>query len=92
MIVILLLWYIFLQEDIEKKYKELVQSNENKCRDTCQTALKELYESIEENLKAGKYTCSGGFRLYKNDIRDFEDTYKLKIGRIGVKVGLLTKF
>lgn len=75
-----------MNEDIEKKYKELVQLNENKCRDTCQTALKELYESIEENLKAGKYTCSGGFRLYKNDIRDFEDTYKLKIGRIGVKM------
>ena len=91
MCLIILRWLLFnaTQEDIERKYRELVQMNEDICRNTCQDALKQLYEPIKENLKAGKYTRSGGFRLYKDDIRVFEETYKLRIGRIGVKVGLL---
>ena len=54
-------------------------------QNTCEQLLNSLAASYQKKLEDGKYSCAGGYALYKEDIKEMETKYQ-QTPNIGVKV------
>lgn len=79
---------MFLQEYIAVAYQGFVDENEKTSRRTCESLLSSLHQAIENDFKAGKYSCPGGYERYRADMDSLVQRYRQTPGK-GVMVGIV---
>ncbi|XP_078572665.1 guanylate-binding protein 2-like [Branchiostoma floridae x Branchiostoma japonicum] len=69
-------WKKHLQDELEKERLSLLQMNGSKSRTLCDNILKEVDESVRENLGKGVYNRIGGLETYMRDMDVVYNTYR----------------
>ena len=81
-------FFMFLQEYIAVAYQGFVDENEKTSRRTCESLLSSLHQAIENDFKAGKYACPGGYERYRADMDSLVQRYRQTPGK-GVMVSIV---
>ncbi len=76
---------VYLKEQIRQKYLKFSEANSKASEEKCKKLLEELEENLMTNLKEGKYTKSGGFADYQEEVQMITALYE-SIPDLGVQV------
>ena len=88
-----ILKYLFLQEELEKKYLSYISKNESASEKKCQLVLTSLWQDIDQKIE--NYTTSGGgsgYAIYKDDVLKAETSYSKRVDLGPMKDKVLTEF
>ncbi|XP_032083492.1 uncharacterized protein LOC116515507 [Thamnophis elegans] len=75
---------------VESKKEEYCRKNELKSSEICSALLSSLSENLEQNIKNGSYSRSGGHQEFVNDLRKVEKEF-LETPKKGIMAGKILK-
>ena len=81
----LTLLILCFQGVIQGKYVQIYEKNFIESRKASEQIIKQVFKPLEDNLGAGLYTVSGGYKTFCQDLQKMTDKYRHAEGK-GVKV------
>ncbi|XP_043534221.1 guanylate-binding protein 1-like [Chiloscyllium plagiosum] len=74
-------YYKKLLTEVEQHYFEVCDKNEAVSMETCTKLLETLSSEIEEKLRKGSYTCTGGYEQYEKDRKKMIEKFHATPGK-----------
>ena len=77
---------VLFQNLIWDQFEAIKKANDNISETQCTEKLEKLHESIRTKFEKGKYSVSGGYKMYEQDLKKLKENYLNSKEKLGPKV------